>query len=124
MNYAFNEDKQRVEVIPKADCKAYIVEEWHSGTEGYIVYSNGFCEQWGFISSAIASNTTIAVTLKKPYNNTNFVITACERYDSGTSDSNNENYWVSAVSNSSFTIYNSAAGGMKKLYWRVTGYIS
>ena len=53
----------------------------------------------------MASNTITTFNLLKSYKDINYTITACERYDNGTSDSNNENYWVSTVSKGSFGVY-------------------
>ena len=71
----------------------------------------------------MASNTITTFNLLKSYKDINYTITACERYDNGTSDNNNENYWVSTVSKGSFGVYNSA-GGYKILYWCTMGYIN
>ena len=103
----------------------HIVETYVNGTSWYRVWSadstgNRWCEQGG-MTDVLASNVVKTITLLKAMSNTNYTITACERYDNGTSDNNNENYWVSAVSTESFGVYNSA-GGYKKLYWIVSGY--
>lgn len=101
---------------------AVVVDSYKNGTEWYRVWSDGWCEQGGYISSAMASNTTTTVTLHHPMKDGNYTITACERYTSGTSDNNNENYWINAApTTTKFTLYNSA-GGYKTLYWRVEGY--
>lgn len=75
MNYAFNEDKQRVEVIPKAECVAYIVEEWHSGASWYRIYSDNWCEQGGRVNSAGASGT---LNYHLPFVDTNYSFVAIE----------------------------------------------
>lgn len=74
-------------------------------------------------TAVMTSNTLTVISFKKTFKNTNYTFTACERYDGGTSDNNNENYWISALSTSSISIYNSA-GGYKQLYWIATGYIT
>ena len=52
---------------------AYIVESYKNGTSGYIVYSNGFCEQWGAIS--IPGNQIATVQLLKNFKDVNYCIT-------------------------------------------------
>jgi hypothetical protein len=99
---------------------AYITETWSSGTEWYRKWSNGWIEQGGK-TGVMKSNVITTITLYKTMKDTNYNVTTCERYDSGTSDSNNENYWISTISNTSFGVYNSA-GGYKQLYWQVCGY--
>ena len=52
---------QPVELIKRTDPQIqapYITETYVNGESGYIVYSNGLCEQWGFITS-----TTNPVTI-------------------------------------------------------------
>jgi hypothetical protein len=99
---------------------AYITETWSSGTEWYRIWSDGWIEQGGK-TSVMTSNVITTITLYKTMKDTNYNVTTCERYDSGTSDNNNENYWISTISNTSFGVYNSA-GGYKQLYWNVCGY--
>lgn len=52
---------------------AYIVESYKNGTSGYVVYSNGFCEQWGAIS--IPGNQIATVQLLKNFKDVNYCIT-------------------------------------------------
>lgn len=109
--------------VDKADLEEVqcVVETYQNGTSWYRVYSDGWCEQGGK-TDVLPSNVNTTISFLKTFANTNYNITACERYDGGTSDNNNENYWVSSVSTSSFQLYNSA-GGYKQLYWQACGYI-
>ena len=52
---------------------AYVTEEFVDGTEGYRVWSNGRCEQWGQKTSTTDIQT---VTFLKTYANTNFTLLA------------------------------------------------
>lgn len=52
---------------------AYVAEEFVDGTEGYRVWSNGRCEQWGQKTSTTDIQT---VTFLKTYANTNFTLLA------------------------------------------------
>lgn len=49
-----------------------IVEAYVNGTEGYNLYSNGYCEQWGV--GHTSSTALTVVSLKKPYIDTNYII--------------------------------------------------
>lgn len=51
-----------------------ITEAYVNGANGYNVYSNGYCEQWGTATSSISAATTI--TLSKPFKNTSYNIVA------------------------------------------------
>lgn len=57
--------------ITRNDCKAYITETYVNGTSGYIIWSNGYCEQWGFIPSQ-TRNDNFQVTLLKEFVDTNY----------------------------------------------------
>lgn len=50
--------------------KPYILEMYNNDTSGYMIYSNGFCEQWG-TTAPITGNTNVIMLLKE-YTNTNY----------------------------------------------------
>lgn len=52
---------------------AYVTEEFVDGTEGYRIWSNGRCEQWGQKTSIGGIQT---ITFLKTYANTNFTLLA------------------------------------------------
>ena len=56
------------------DNKPYIIETYINGASGYLVYSNGFCEQWGQ-HPASSSN----LVLLKPYKDTNYMFNVFAR---------------------------------------------
>lgn len=119
LQYHGNESKPKI-LINGKEMVAFVTETYRSGTSWYRKYSDGWIEQGGK-TGVMSSNTITTISLHKSMANTNYSITTCERYDGGTSDNNNENYWVSTVATSSFGIYNSA-GGYKQLYWEVKGF--
>jgi hypothetical protein len=47
----------------------YVVSTYVDGTEGYRVWSDGYCEQWGQVT---ANKSGVEVTLLKPYPDTNY----------------------------------------------------
>ena len=52
------------------DVKAYVTEEFIDGTEGYRLWSNGRCEQWGYYI-----NNHTDITLLKPMKNNTYFVT-------------------------------------------------
>lgn len=97
-----------------------IIKEWRDGTKWYRIYSDGYCEQGG-LTGTLASNVNTTVNLYVPLLDVNYQITSSERYDNGTSDSNNENYWIAKVDKTYFQFYNSA-DARRSVYWEVKGY--
>ena len=50
-----------------------VVESYQNGTSGYRVWSDGYCEQWGYINrSSSGGSATAQVTFLKPYKDTNW----------------------------------------------------
>lgn len=59
--------------LTSGNVTAYVIEEFVDGTEGYRIWSNGRCEQWGQKTSIEGIQT---VTFLKTYANTNFTLLA------------------------------------------------
>lgn len=59
--------------LTSGNVTAYVTEEFVDGTEGYRIWSNGRCEQWGQKTSIAGIQT---VTFLKTYANTNFTLLA------------------------------------------------
>ena len=51
----------------------YIKDTYENGTSGYRIWSDGYCEQWGK-HGAIGQDSTLVITLLKPYKDTNYMI--------------------------------------------------
>lgn len=49
---------------------AYVISSYHSGTDWYRVWSDGWCEQGG--SATVGSGASTPVTLQKPYKDLNY----------------------------------------------------
>ena len=78
--------------ITRNDCKAYITESYVNGTSWYRVWSDGFKEQGGRVSfGAYTNNTSVNVTLLKPFSNANYTATLQMR-DGGS-------YWANVATN-------------------------
>lgn len=108
--------------VSQGQCDFVIVRKTPTAQDPtwYRIYKSGWVEQGGK-TGVMASNAITTITFHIPMIDTNYTVTACERYDGGTSDNNNENYWISTLNTSSIGIYNSA-GGYKQLYWEVKGF--
>lgn len=63
-------DKDNNKFLTSGDVSAYVIEEYVNGTEGYRVWSNGRCEQWGsFVGPK-------SITFLKNYADTNYMLLA------------------------------------------------
>ena len=103
--------------ISRQDCCAYIVESYVNGTEGYNVYSNGYCEQWG--QFFYVSNGTI--TLLKEYKAPNYCILLT---DTDVSDTGGV-ATSTAVSNRTVnSITLSTTSEADNIFWKTCGYIA
>lgn len=57
--------------------KPYIVDAYISGYTGYLVYSNGYCVQWGNISSNVTVDGWNTINLFKKYKDSTYFSQAC-----------------------------------------------
>lgn len=58
------------DVLTSGNVTAYVIEEFIDGTEGYRIWSNGRCEQWGSFAGAKS------ITFLKNYADTNYMLLA------------------------------------------------
>lgn len=63
-------DKDNNKFLTGGDVTAYVIEEFVDGTEGYRVWSNGRCEQWGSFTGGKS------ITFLKNYVDTNYTLLA------------------------------------------------
>lgn len=103
---------------------AYIISSYHSGTDWYRVYSDGWCEQGGKVNLTYKQQTYLdqTVTLLKTMADTNYSILL------STSDRGNvhrSNWVYSTITTSNFiTRTYSEGNGTGTGFWRVSGYIA
>ncbi len=95
--------------------QAYITKSYVNGTSGYIVYSNGFCEQWGRTG---ASAQTVSLLI--PHRDVNFSVVASSRGGAATHTAGNPS--VNIVSNGSITVINNT-NDYNSAFWQTKGYI-
>lgn len=106
--------------------KGILTESYVNGTSWYRVYSDGWCEQGGWVNSGVSSvNSGVVVTFLKPYKDTNYTIVM------GSSHADTSNNSI-AVSYGNF-YYGCYYAGSKSTTsirltmqgtWRACGYIS
>lgn len=97
---------------------ATIIEWYESGTEGYIVYSNNYCEQWGKVGRTAVSQ---AITLFKPYRDVNYGIVLQAYHTALSTDGRPPLVYNADTAPDGFTInlYTGYAGA----YWRTYGFV-
>ena len=98
----------------------HIVETYVNGTSGYRVYSDGYCEQWGYSSAG----NPVTVTFLKAFKDTNYAI-----YLGGTdpnpADGMASHCWTNKTT-TSFGLWNryGASATTSTCDWRACGYIA
>ena len=97
---------------------ATIIEWYESGTEGYILYSNNYCEQWGKVGRTAASQ---AITLFKPYRDVNYGIVLQAYHTALSTDGRPPLVYNADTAPDSFTI--NLYTGYTGVYWRTYGFI-
>lgn len=95
---------------------AYVTEEFIDGTEGYRIWSNGRCEQWGYKSGT----TSESITFLKPFEDTNYnVVMATE----GASGFFQGCYSNKATTDMLISYTGDSGGSALGVSWMVTGNI-
>lgn len=110
--------------ISHQDCKAYITETYHNGTSWYRIYSDGWCEQGGYLSTA-GSGVTQTITYLKQFANTNYFATRTNF--NGTSNGGYSNFMAGIESQTVSTLKfktDTANTFCKGTLWFVCGYLA
>ena len=110
-NYSHREDLQNTAVV---------IETYNKGFSGYRLWSDNYCEQWGYIGNAKGTTT---VSLLKNYNNSFYNVSV-----TGGTDRTGNYYDVKVYHNfirpSSFIVYLSQGASPRyTTYWKTSGYI-
>lgn len=96
--------------------KGILTESYVNGTSGYRVYSDGWCEQWGYTAISSAGQM---VNLLKSYVNTNYVITA----SGGTRQYGNTACYDKTTSSFKAWTSDNDSFNASNLNWKAEGYI-
>ena len=100
-----------------------LVEVYLNGKSGYHVYSNGYCEQWGYLAAGTANYTGVTVTLLKPFKDTNYNITDSVATKNDSGNFNIKDFGVADVATSYFTYRLESSNYLQGVYWKACGYI-
>lgn len=104
---------------------AVVIENYLNGTSGYRVWSDGYCEQWGYLSP-VNQNISYGISLLKSYKDNNYNVSACavyEGYYTATA-------WIYSKAMSSFQLAGQRwadsgyTGIVTGVMWKTEGYIS
>lgn len=107
-----------------AQSRGYLVESYTNGTSGYRLYSDGYCEQWGY--SDQDENILRTITFLKPYKDTDYVVT----FGASKINDNNQNSRIAKVASITTTnmvvvgIYDNSILNDFHFYWRTCGYVA
>ena len=98
---------------------AYVISSYHSGTDWYRVWSDGWCEQGGYQSVADTGGTTV-IPFHKEFKDTNINIQCTQQGYAASAQANNG---VTVLTTSSFTFTCGTMGGNPSIFWEAKGYI-
>ena len=107
-----------LEVLSDAS-KSYLIETYENNGSGYRVYSDGWCEQWGYMTS---TNSSALLTFLKPFRDTNYYFNRCNNSNvNGTATNFAQEGWIekTTTSISLFTTPNYCTAWN----WKAEGYI-
>lgn len=108
-----------------ASTRSYLVESYVNGQSGYRLYSDGFCEQWGY--SDQDENILRKITFLKPYKDTNYVVTLGA---SNINDPKNQNSRIAKIRSITTTnmvvvgVYDNNILNDFHFYWQTCGYVA
>ena len=104
---------------------AVVIENYLNGTSGYRVWSDGYCEQWGYLSP-VNQNMSYGISLLKSYKDNNYNVSACAVYEG----SYTATAWIYSKAMSSFQLAgqrwadSAYTGIVTGVMWKTEGYIS
>ena len=97
---------------------AYVISSYHSGTDWYRVWSDGWCEQGGFLSASSSGSKDFL----KPYTQIVGLFFGC--ISSRAAASWDKEMCANSVTNTGFTYTSVTPNGGSGAYWKAEGYIS
>ena len=99
----------------------FLKNKYSNGYSGYRIYSDGYCEQWGYVTSN--SSTSVSISFLKTFSNSYYNLQTAYK---GTA-STNYPIVITAYSASSFTAYQYTLNNSNyksAIYWRASGYLA
>lgn len=105
----------------KQDVCIHIIETYINGTSGYRIWSDGYCEQWGYQATNPKAGT---VTLPKAYQDTDYCIMTGQGNVVGVKAGYSSYITTVAVSTpSSFTYGAYDTDAQRNFHWKTSGYL-
>ena len=98
-----------------AKINVYIIDSYVKGVNGYVIWSNGYCEQWGLYNNGVKT-----VTFLKKFANTNYVVTLAQFGGRGASEYQGLEK-VTAVRVDAMDVSSNQCTGV---FWRACGYLA
>lgn len=108
-----------LELLKKQDTKAYIVETYADSNSWYRVYSDGWCEQGGFVEGT--NNNRKVITFLKQFADTNYTVVFGSQYTS--TSSSTPLVETSTKATTGFTLISNSTTTFSS-YWEAKGFIS
>lgn len=105
----------------KQDVCIHIIETYINGTSGYRIWSDGYCEQWGYQATNPKAGT---VTLLKTYQDTDFCIMTGQGNPAGVTagySSYTTNVAVSTPNSFTYAAYDK--NDARNFHWKTSGYL-
>ena len=99
------------EQFSEVNSRPYITETYQNGASGYRVWSDGFCEQWGYCGS------NGDYTFLKTFKDTNYTVSACTGNET-------KNSYAPVWNNKRTDKIYFYRGGSHDFDWQVAGYIA
>lgn len=119
-SFTTDEDGDIDIVMPPTGGITWIIDTYVSGTSGYVLYSNGLCEQWGSTKRS-AGGPTRTITLLKPYSNTDYFVVLTS-YEGGSGAAQYNNF---QCTQKAFDSFKARAGCNESIAmgWQTIGYV-
>lgn len=103
-----------------------ITSIYQNGQNGYIIYSNKLCHQWGYVTYPGGAYVSFDINLLKPFKNTDYVVNATVLGTSGTGDASA--FRILSQSTNKFNVRYTGAGNNSGVVrggnWQAIGYIA
>lgn len=104
--------------------RGYLVESYSEEKAGYRVYSDGYCEQWGYTPS-VSVGATYTVNLYKNYKDSNYNISYSELAPANTQGgyAQSNNMCITPVNSNTFILWSGNTNPIY-FYWKTSGWLA
>ena len=112
--------------LPLSNNQRFVIETYTDGVNGYRIWSDGYCEQWGFAQATNSSDITVNIDLFKSYIDTDYNFISSNQYKSN--DNTAAGFrWSCAYEKKTTSTVTVAMLGLDKVYgrtWTARGYLA